>query len=162
MAEPQVVRAPREAQARDNDVRGLQSRDPEEFRKYQWKPADALPMPKAPPGVVYRYVRKSIGAEQDVTNYSRALREGWEPVPLKDHPEMAISVNKSSENSGLIEVGALILCRLPEEIAEGRKRYYAQMNAQQMVAVDNNLMRENDPRMPLFSEKKSEVSFGKG
>jgi hypothetical protein len=161
MAE-QVVRTARETQARDNDVRGLKERDPEEFRKYQWKPADALPMPKAPPGWIYRYVRKSIGADQDVNNFSRAMREGWVTVPLSDHPDMAISVNKSSENSGLIEVGALILCKLPIEIAEARKEYYAKMNAQQMIAVDNNLMRENDPRMPLFSEKKSEVSFGKG
>lgn len=155
-------RSARENQTRDTQVRGLETRSPEEFRKFQWKPADALPMPQAPAGVTYRYIRKSIGADQDVNNYSRALREGWEPVPLSAHPEMAISVNPDAKNSGLIEVGALILCRLPVEVLRARQQYYANMNSQQMVAVDNNLMRENDPRMPLFSEKKSEVAFGKG
>jgi hypothetical protein len=140
----------------------MQSRDPEEFRKYQWKPADALPMPQAPAGWSYRYIRKSIGAEQDVNNFSRAMREGWQTVPLSDHPEMKISVNPSAANSGLIEVGALILCKRPVEYSDSRKKYFDQMNSQQMTAVNSNLMRENDPRMPLFKEHESKVSFGKG
>jgi hypothetical protein len=156
------VRVTREVNTREAAVRGMQSRDPEEFRKYQWKPADALPIPQAPEGVEYRYIRKSIGAEQDVNNFSTALREGWEPVPLSDHPEMRISVNASSANSGLIEVGALILCKRPVEKSRSRRAYYDHMNSQQMLAVDKNLMRENDPRMPLFTERESKVSFGKG
>lgn len=157
-----IVRTPRETTTRDTEVRGMQTRDPEEFRKFQWKPADALPMPTAPSGWTYRYIRKAIGAEQDINNFSRAMREGWQTVPLADHPEMEISVNKSSANSGLIEVGDLILCKRPVEVSTQRKSYYDQMNTQQMVAVNNNLMRENDPRMPLFKEHESKVQFGKG
>lgn len=147
---------------RDAEQRGLQERNPEDFRKHQWAPADALPMPKAPPGWHYRYVRKSIGGDQDVNNFGRYMREGWVTVPLADHPELATSINPDAKNSGLIEIGALILCKLPQETADSRNAYFARMNKQQMESVDNNLMRENDPRMPLFNERKSEVTFGKG
>jgi hypothetical protein len=90
------------------------------------------------------------------------MREGWVTVPLADHPELATSINPDAKNSGLIEIGALILCKIPQETAESRNAYFARMNKQQMESVDNNLMRENDPRMPLFNERKSEVTFGKG
>lgn len=156
------VRAPRETTTRDAEVRGMQEKDAESFRKYEWKPADALPMPKAPPGWHYRYIRKSIAGTPDVENFGRAMREGWVPVPLKDHPELELSVDPASKNSGNIEIGALVLCKLPAEIKEARDRYYATFNARQIESVDGNLMRENDPRMPLFNERKTEVSFGKG
>jgi hypothetical protein len=157
-----VQRAARDTQTRDSAVRGLQERNPEEFRKYQWKPADALPMPVAPPGWHYRYIRKSIGAEQDVNNFGRAMREGWVTVPLSDHPELIHSIDPSAKNSGLIEIGALVLCKIPLEVKQARDAYFAQMNARQIEAVDSNLMRENNPKMPLFNNRKSEVSFGNG
>jgi hypothetical protein len=158
----ETVTKTREVEIRDNQVRGLKERDSEEFRKYQWQPADALPMPKAPDGWHYRYIRKSVFGDPDVNNFGRAMREGWVTVPLSDHPELAMSVDANSKNSGNIEIGALILCKLPVEILEARKQYYANMNAQQITAVDNNLMRENDPRMPLFNSRETKVSFGKG
>jgi hypothetical protein len=90
------------------------------------------------------------------------MREGWVTVPLGDHPELASSINPDAKNSGLIEIGALILCKISKEIIESRNEYFAKMNNQQMESVDNNLMRENDPRMPLFNNRESKVSFGKG
>jgi len=159
----QQVRTARDTQVRDNAVRGLQERNPEEFRKYQWKPAEALPMPKAPPGMHYRYIRKSIGAYQDVNNFGRAMREGWVPVPLADHPEMETSVDPSARSAGNIEIGALVLCKIPTEVIEARNKYFNDFSNRQMEAVDNNLMRENDPRMPLFNNRETKVTpFGKG
>jgi len=161
MAEP-AARTPRDTQNRDAAIRGLQERDPEGFRKHVWKPADALPMPEAPPGWHYRYVRKSIHGEPDVNNFGRYMREGWVTVPLTDHPELGTSINPDAKNSGLIEIGALILCKIPKETIDSRNEYFSKMNSQQMESVDNNLMRENDPRMPLFNNRESKVSFGKG
>jgi hypothetical protein len=83
-------------------------------------------------------------------------------VPLGDHPDLATSVNESAKNSGLIEIGDLILCKIPTEIMEARNLYYANMNLQQMAAVDSNLMKESDPRMPIFNNRESKVTFGKG
>lgn len=157
-----VDRTPREAEARDAAIRGLQTRNPEEFRKYVYKPADALPMPQAPPGIRYRYIRRSVNGEPDNNHFGKMMREGWVTVPLADHPELSSSINESAKNSGLIEIGDLILCKLSMEIKEARDRYYANVNSQQMAAVDSNLMRESDPRMPIFNNRESKVTFGKG
>jgi hypothetical protein len=61
-----------------------------------------------------------------------------------------------------IEIGGLLLCKTPEEFVEQRKDYYANQNQLQAEAVDNNLMRQSDPRMPIFKERKSSTSFGTG
>jgi hypothetical protein len=61
-----------------------------------------------------------------------------------------------------IEVGGLMLCKTPAELVEQRNKYYRTQAENQMVSVDNNFMRENDPRMPLFRERRTEVTFGRG
>ena len=63
---------------------------------------------------------------------------------------------------GNIEVGGLLLCRIPEEFMEQRAAHYEGQNKAQMESVDNNFLRQNDPRMPLFAERKTEVKFGSG
>lgn len=64
--------------------------------------------------------------------------------------------------NGIIEIGGLVLCKTTVENAQARKDYYATMTQRQADSVDNNFLRENDPRMPLFREGKSKVSFGSG
>jgi ABC-type bacteriocin/lantibiotic exporter with double-glycine peptidase domain len=63
--------------------------------------------------------------------------------------------------TGNIEIGGLMLCRAPVDMVEQRNGYYMQQARDWMQSVDSNFMRENDPRMPLFNEKRSEVRFGK-
>jgi len=75
---------------------------------------------------------------------------------------LLMSIDPDATNSGLIEVGGLILCKIPTEIKESRDNYYKENNRKQLESVDNNWMRENDPRMTKFSEKNTKVSFGKG
>jgi hypothetical protein len=70
--------------------------------------------------------------------------------------------DSNSRYKGNIENGGLLLCKIPKETMEQRDAFYRHQNTSQMEAVDNNFMRTNDERMPLFSEKKSSVSFGKG
>jgi hypothetical protein len=55
-----------------------------------------------------------------------------------------------------------MLCKAPSEMVEERTEYFQQQTDSQMRSVDNNLMRESDPRMPMFNERKSKVTFGKG
>jgi hypothetical protein len=55
-----------------------------------------------------------------------------------------------------------MLCKAPIELVEERNEYYNDQSTAQIQSVDNNLMRENDPRMPLFNERKTKVSFGNG
>lgn len=147
--------------SRNANSRDLQTRETSS-RPQMWKPADLLPAPTPQEGVVFRWVRKSIMGVADPTNMSRSTREGWEPCRLEDHPELALSIDPDAKNSGLVEVGGLVLCRIPEEFALARSAYYQNSSSAQLESVDAALQRENDPRMPIFQERKSTVTFGNG
>jgi len=131
-------------------------------RERQWKPADLLPEPTREDGWEYKWIRKSIMGVADPTNMSRSLREGWEPCRLEDHQEMMLAVDGDAKNSGLVEVGGLILCKIPEAMFRQRQKYYEDMATGQMESVDAQIDRENDPRMPLFKERQTKVTFGSG
>ena len=90
------------------------------------------------------------------------MREGWEPVKLADHPEMKLMVDQNSRFKDGVEIGGLLLCKIPQEFVDQRKAHYNKQAQQQADAVDNSFLKQSDARMPLFSEKKSTTSFGKG
>jgi hypothetical protein len=100
----------------------------------------------------------------DPTNASAKMREGWEPVKAADVPELMMYSDPSSNArfKDNIEIGGLLLCKAPEEMVQQRADYYSRQASSQMEAVDNNFMRTNDERMPLFNEKRSTTSFGRG
>lgn len=129
--------------------------------KKTWKPAALLPEIKQEKGFAYRWVRVSLANEADNLNASSRMREGWEPVKHSDHPEVNLPKNPNSQYGDSIEVGGLLLCKMPQEMVDQRNEYYKEKAEAQEKAVDNNLMRQNDPRMPLFSDKKSTTTFGK-
>lgn len=127
-----------------------------------WQPASTLPEPDKQPGYVYRWVRVSTLGQSDPRNVSAKLREGWEPVRIEEQPKFQMLVDSDSRFKDNIEVAGLLLCKVPKEMMEQRKEYFANKNQAQMESVDSNFMRESDARMPLFREKKSSTSFGKG
>jgi hypothetical protein len=90
---------------------------------------------------------------------SKKMREGWEPVKAADHPELMLVGNATTGN---VEIGGLMLCKMPTELAKSRDAYYQKQAQAQVESVDNHYLRNNDPRMPLFSEKKSTVERGFG
>jgi hypothetical protein len=98
----------------------------------------------------------------DPSNTSAKLREGWEPVKAEDHPELMHVADPNSKFKGNIEIGGLLLCKAPADLMKQRDAYYAQQSKAQIQSVDNNFMRLNDERMPLFNERRSTTSFGKG
>jgi hypothetical protein len=103
-----------------------------------------------------------MAGQADSMNVSAKMREGWEPVLLADHPELQLFVDPNSRFKDNVEVGGLLLCKTPEEFVEQRKAYYNKQTQAQTEAVDNSFMKENDARMPLFKEKRTTTSFGKG
>lgn len=131
-------------------------------RPQAWRPPETLPSPDPRPGWKHRWVRLSTMGTADPSNISSKLREGYEPCKADDYPEMMMHAALEGRFKGSIEVGGLLLCRIPEEFLEQRMKYYDQQNQAQIDSVDNNFLRENDPRMPLFSEKKTKVTFGSG
>ena len=141
--------------------RELNSREKTE-RPQQWAPAELLPEPVKMPGYKYHWVRISTLGAEDPRNLSAKLREKWEPVAVEEQPEMQLLIDPNSRFKDNIVIGGLLLCKTPEEFVEQRNKFYAKQTDAQTEAVDNNLMRQSDPRMPLFKERKSSSSFGKG
>ena len=142
--------------ARELDTRQMMQR-PE-----AWRPPETLPMPEDRPGWKHRYVRTSTLGVADPSNISSKLREGYEPCKAEDYPELMMHATVEGRFKGGIEIGGLLLCRIPEEFLKQRADYYDKQNKSQIDSVDNNFLRENDPRMPLFSERKTKVTFGSG
>ena len=61
---------------------------------------------------------------------------------------------------GNVEIGGLMLCAAPLEMIDARNEYYANASQSQTDSVDHKFTGISDPRMPVFSEKKSGVSRG--
>lgn len=142
--------------ARENETREV------EERPKAWSPPKMLPEPAPQDGYAFRWVRVSSRGEMDATNVSAKFREGWEPVKAEDHPEIFVANPEIERFKDNIVIGGLILCKAPEEMSKQRNHYYNSQARSQMESVDNNLMRESDPRMPLFNDRKSKVTFGNG
>jgi hypothetical protein len=131
-------------------------------RKTAWKRPEVLPSPNQEEGYVYRWIRISTRGNVDGMNVSSKLREGWTAVKASDHPEITLVTIENDRFKDNVVIGGLMLCKAPVEMVDERNAYYNQQSQSQMQSVDNNLMRENDPRMPLFNDRKSKVTFGKG
>jgi hypothetical protein len=131
-------------------------------RPKSWAPPDVLPEPDKEPGYAYRWIRVSTLGQSDPRNVSAKLREGWEPVMLEEQPKFRLLSDPNSRFKDNIEIGGLLLCKTPQEFVDQRDAYYAKKAKDEAEAVDSTLMRQSDPRMPMFKERKSTTSFGKG
>ena len=150
------------ADIKDNKLtRELTTRAVQE-RPKQWMQPELLPEPDKEPGYNYRWIRVSTMNNADPRNLSAKLREGWEPVPVEEQPKFRLLADPNSRFKDNIEVGGLLLCKTPTEFVQQRNDHFAKVTQSQTDAVDNSFMRQSDARMPLFQERKSSSSFGKG
>jgi len=131
-------------------------------RPKQWMPPELLPEPDKQAGFAYRWIRVSMLNNADPRNLSSKLREGWEPVKLEEQPKFSLLADPTSRFKDNIEIGGLLLCKTPEEFVEQQQDYIARQTQAQTEAVDNNLMRQSDVRMPIFQERRSSTTFGRG
>jgi hypothetical protein len=127
-----------------------------------WKQAELLPEPDKQAGYKYRWIRVATLNQADPRNLSSKLREGWEPVGIEEQPQMQMLIDPNSRYKENIEISGLLLCKTPEDLVDQRNSFFRNQAENQMEAVDNSLMRQSDPRMPLFKESKSTTTFGKG
>ena len=154
----------RAAQAKSN-FEGLRAGHEAENRAHSmrpqaWMPAELLPEPDKLSGWSYRWIRVATLNQADPRNVSAKLRDGWEPVTIEEQPSMQLLADPNSRYKNNIEIGGLLLCKTPSEFVEQRTEHFAKQTQAQTEAVDNNMMRQSDPRMPMFKERKSTTSFG--
>ena len=140
---------------RDTEVREMAE------RPKQWRPPELLPEPDKEEGFEYRWIRVSTLNTPDPRNLSSKLREGWEPVRIEEQPKFKLLVDPDGRFKDNIEIGGLLLCKTPKEFVDQQQAYYAEQTRAQTEAVDNNLMRQSDARMPIFKESKSTVTVGR-
>lgn len=140
-----MTRATRDADTREEDLRAT-----------PWAPAATLPEPAPMDGWRFKWVRRLSLGETDVMNMSRRRREGWEPVPAEEQPDL----QDYSDSPGVIEIGGLVLCRMPEERARSRDRYFADKARSQEDGLNRQYSQDASPdnRMPIFEERKTKVS----
>jgi len=126
-----------------------------------WVPPSSLDAPPAPDGFRYRWIRAEVVGFQDTKNITGRLREGYELVRAEevensdDYP-----VLDEGKYKGVIGVGGLLLAKVPIEIAQQRQDYMTRRHAERSDAVENDLMKEQDERMPINVERQSRVTFG--
>ena len=152
MFEGSVKRTPRAKTTREKTA-----------RRKPWAPPSMLDAPEAPPGYQFRWIREATRGQDDKSNMSKRIREGYEPVRAEDYPEFEAPTIDSGSNTGVIGVGGLILAKVPEETAEERTAYFQNQADSAQKAVDQNYMRESDPRMPIKDsdiQRSSKVQFG--
>ncbi len=146
----------------DRNSRSAETRD-SQTRRTPWTPPSMLDAPEAPPGYKFRWIRESTRGNDDKSNMSKRIREGYEPVRAEDYPNFEAPTVENGSNKGVIGVGGLILAKVPVETANERNAYFAEQAKSAMDGVDNNYMRESDPRMPIKDsdiQRASKVEFG--
>ena len=143
----------------DRTPRTADTREKETRRK-PWAPPSVLDAPAAPEGYKHRWIRASIRGEEDKGNVFNRLRQGYEPVRAEEHPDYQAPTIEDGKHAGVIGNGGLILTRVPVETAHERTEFYGNRTREQMAAVDQDLMKEQHPSMPISQQRQSRVSFG--
>ena len=126
-----------------------------------WVPPSSLDAPPAPDGFRYRWIRAESVGFQDTKNIASRMREGYELVRAEEVENASdYPVLDEGRYKGVIGVGGLLLAKVPIEIAKQRQEYMTRRHAERSEAVNNDLMREQDKRMPINVDRQSRVTFG--
>jgi hypothetical protein len=140
--------------------RASQTRSKSERPKV-WVPPSSLDAPKPPDGFRYRWIRAEVMGFQDSKNVSGRLREGYELVRAEEVENASdYPVVDEGRYKGVVGVGGLLLAKVPEEIAQQRQDYMTRRHKDRSEAVNNDLMKEQDKRMPINIDRQSRVTFG--
>lgn len=132
---------------RETEDRAHEKREPE------WVPPAQFPTPEPRPGVVYHWVRVSSRGMPDNVNYDRRRREGWEPCPAVDYPELVPALDSELRFPDTVQIAGLLLCRMSIEKADARRRHYAQRTRDQIRSVHRSMFQLQDRRMPWLERE---------
>lgn len=140
--------------------RSASTRDKETRRK-PWAPPSMLDAPDPPEGYHHRWIRAEMANNPDKLNMSKRMREGFELVRAAEYPGFEVPSIDDGKHAGVISVGGMFLARIPNETVEERRNYYRKRTKSQMQAIDNELMANSNPNMPILApNRKSVTEFG--
>ena len=129
-------------------------------QKKVWTPPSSLDAPPAPAGFTHRWIRAETLGFHDTKNVAGRIRSGYELVRSDEYPDSDYPQEEDGKYKGVIGVGGLVLARVPEEIAKQRSDYYKKQAQENVEAVDNDLMKEQHPSMPINIDRQTRVTFG--
>ena len=129
-------------------------------KKTVWTPPSSLDAPPAPDGFHHRWIRAETMGFDDTKNMSGKLRSGYELVRADEYPETDYPTINDGKYKGVIGVGGLLLARISAELVESRKEYFANLTKQKDEAIDNDLLKEQHPGMPIDVDRQTRVTFG--
>ena len=131
-----------------------------EKRPTTWTPPSSLDAPPAPAGFRHRWIRTEVLGFDDTKNMSGKIRSGWELVRADEYPDKVYPELKDGKYSGVIGVGGLVLARIPEEVAKSREAYFNKQTQDREEAINNDLLKDQHPSMPINNERQTRVTFG--
>ena len=144
----------------DKTPRSASTRD-KEARKKHWQLPSSLDTPPAPEGYKFRWIRESVRGYEDNKNVIGRMRQGYELVRADEYPDFDFPSETEGKHKGIVSVGGLLLAKVPLEIAKERDQYYSTLAQDQQDAVDNDLLKEQHPSMPISKpERQTRVTFG--
>jgi hypothetical protein len=145
-----------------NDIktsRASQTRE-KTAQKKVWTPPSSLDAPPAPDGYHHRWIRAESMGFDDTKNMAGKLRSGYELVRADEYPESNYPVISDGKYKGVIGVGGLLLARIPMELVKARDEYFGKITSDKNKAVEQDLMKEQHPSMPINAERQTRVTFG--
>ena len=129
-------------------------------KKTVWTPPSSLDAPPAPDGYHHRWIRSETMGFDDTKNMAGKLRSGYELVRADEYPETDYPTINDGKYQGVIGVGGLLLARISTELVQSRKEYFDNLTKQKDEAIDNDLLKEQHPGMPIDYDRQTRVTFG--
>ena len=153
-----------------NETRSNTLRE-QNLREEEWtyEEPDALAIPEVVQarydneGMSLRWIRISLKGSDDITNVGKKQQAGWVFVTPEEVPEMAITsfVRDEGRYLGTVCRGDLALAKMPAGKVLARRKYYQNKSGDMMDAVNAQLMKNSDSRMPISNTSKSVTTRGK-
>jgi hypothetical protein len=144
----------------DKKINSRASQTKVKEQKKVWTPPSSLDAPPAPDGYKHRWIRAESMGFDDSSNMSAKLRSGFELVRADEYSEIDYPTINDGKYKGVIGVGGLLLARIPNEIVKSREEYFKQQTQDRNDAIDNDLMKEQHPSMPINNDRQTRVTFG--
>ena len=129
-------------------------------RKAVWTPPSSLDAPPAPDGYHHRWIRAESMGFDDTKNMAGKLRSGYELVRADEYPGTNYPVINEGKYKRIIGVCGLLLARIPKELVKSRDEYFNKITQDKDTAIEQDLMKEQHPSMPINAERQTRVTFG--